>query len=443
MGFRPVFIFLALAIGLANQSQAAEQAHNATRVAAEETTARGPVGFASLDGGTPGGDPTNRCPVAAPSEDALRSAIECTSKTQRGGVVVFTTADKPIAIGDPIELPSNITIEGPATLKTSAIAVFVVSGQHNVAIRNISFLTLPRVTVKGRSCPDPVSPDTVAVGNAERPGVTGCTKPIIVEGTHIGKDEVISQATDAKNIWIDHNTFSRCGDKCIVVRNDAKDTNGRWSGADDVTISNNKFLDSFFSVLITLTGKEEDTGARHPILRDTAKCEAEKAAGILPQMRVSVYNNLFNRVRQRNVRVAYCSAYVHEFNNVIENFGLAASSASPSANCSTPGVFGFGPSAHSGATLLLENNYIAAWPNDPNGCKAAVQTNATGDVNDASVKDWGYVKEVGDVFANGAYGASYKPDRVAAPPYPYTLIPASQVYDFVLRNAGASELPIR
>jgi len=442
MGYRSVFVCLALAAGLVPECTAAGQTH-ATAAAPEQATTRGPVGFASLDGGTPGGDPTHVCPVATPSDDALRAAIDCATKAPSGGVVVFTTG-KPVMLAGPIELPSNISITGPATIQTNATAVFVVSGQHNVVIRNISFQTLPGGTAgNGRLCPDPVSPYTPAVGNEERPGVTGCTKPIILEGTHLGKGAVSSNVADTKNVWIDHNTFSRCGDKCIVVRNDAKNTNGKWSGADDITISSNKFLDSFFSVFITVTGKEAEDGPRHPMWRDTAKCEAEKASGILPRMRVSVYNNLFDRIRQRSARAAYCSAYVHEFNNVIENFGLPASSVSPSANCSTPGVFGFGPSAHSGATLLLENNYIAAWPHDPNGCKAAVQTNATGDINDASVTDWGYVREVGDVFTNGAYGASYEANRVAAPPYPYTLIPTSQVYDFVLRNAGASEMPIR
>ncbi len=396
--------------------------------------AAGPAGFASLDGGTPGGDPQTVCSVATADEQSLRDAVDCTRKSPRGGVVTFAQPSRPITLSRRIELPSNITVRGPVTLQSDASGMFHIAGARNVVVTDIVFRTLSGGTSKkGRPCPDPTAPDTVAVGNDDNPGTTACTVPITIQGTRAHKGKAPEDATDSKNVWIDHNTFARCGDKCITIKNGAKKQNGQFSGADNVTVSNNKFQDSFFALLITLVHNKEG-GARYLVMRDTGKCERTFKGGALPRMRVSVYGNLFDHVRRRMVRAAYCSSYVHEFNNAIVGFGLPLSSFGKGASCRTAGAYGFGPSAHSGGKLYLENNYIAAWPNDPRGCKQAI-VSADGE------GDEGYIKDTGNLYVNGAQGGSNKPEMVAPPPYSYTALPAAQVYDSVTKNAGARTRP--
>ena len=91
-----------------------------------------------------------------------------------------------------------------------------------------------------------------------------------------------------------------------------------------------------------------------------------------------------------------------------------------------------------GGKLLLENNYIAAWPNDPKGCKKAVETSEGSKGGDS---DDGFVRESGNLYANGAFGDSNKPGQVPSPPYAYKAMPASQVLDSVRKNAGARLKP--
>jgi pectate lyase len=268
----------------------------------------------------------------------------------------------------------------------------------------------------------------VAVGKGDDLGTTACTVPITIQGSKNRKGRAPEQVADSKNIWIDHNTFIRCGDKCITIKNGAKAPSGRFAGADNITLSHNRFQQSFFGVLITVINSDEG-GARALVKRDTEKCAVVAASGVLPQTRVTIHGNLFEDVRRRMVRVAYCNSYGHEFNNAILGFGMPMSKYPAGATCDRS-AFGFGPSAHSGGRLLLENNYIAAHPNDPNGCKAAVDTGGKGE-------DEGFVKDVGNLYANGATGGSNGAQHVAAPPYQYQMLPASQVLESVKRNAGA------
>jgi len=389
----------------------------------------GPIGFASLGGGTSGGDPANVCSVAGATETALRNAIDCTQKSPRGGVVGFRGIKGTIDLDKRIALPSNITIQGPASLRTDTAGIFQIAGSRNVIVRDITFLTTPRGQSKrGRTCPDPLSPRAVAVGDNEQPGTTGCTVPITIQGTRNRKGRTAT-VTDTENVWIDHNTFIRCGDKCITIKNGDRKANGQFSGADALSISNNKFADSFFAILMTVVDRKEG-GARSEIAHSSDKCEAH--ASQLPRMRASIYNNWFYHVRRRSARSAHCTSYIHEFNNVIEGFGLRVADLPRGTGCRDKGVYGFGPSAHSGGRLYLENNYIAAWPDDPRGCKAAVSSGA----EDHEGND-GYVRDVGNFYAQGAFGGSNRPERVPAPAYPYSPLPAKTLYDTVTRNAGA------
>ena len=408
---------------------------------------QGPVGFASLGSGTSGGDPSTVCPVEAPEvgtnipESNLRLAIACTQKQPRmGGIVVFPKdKEYKITVTKAIDLPSNITIQGPIILETNAARVFGISAKQNVIIKNITFKTISgRKNGQGFDCPSPLDPNTAGAKGNE--ATTGCTNFIEITGFQIpgilGVGDYDENAQFSENIWIDHNSFSQCGDKCIVIKNgNRKDKSGRWSGADKITISNNKFSDSFYSILVTVIDAER--GLRGLLEHSTSKCALEMENGILPRMRVTIHGNLFERIRRRSARASYCTARVHQFNNVINGFGLPLSKFPVGHTCYSPGVYGFGPSALYGAQLLLENNDISAWPDDPNGCKRAVNDISHQKADGSGKEDTqGYVVDSNNIYREGAFGVSSSITKVFKPEYDYTLLEPSQVYQSVLKNAG-------
>ncbi|MCW5733907.1 MAG: hypothetical protein KIS73_07275 [Enhydrobacter sp.] len=388
-----------------------------------------PQGFASLDGGTRGGDPANVCTVAEESEKALHDAVKCTRSRPGGGVVIFARPSMTITLGKPLQLPSNITMQGPATIQSAARETLRIEGQSQIIVRDLVFRSLTR-----KDCPDPTLPTTVAARFESDDAISGCNTPIEVLGTRVAKatGTVAADGRDSTHVWIDHNSFSRCGDKCIVIKNgNTTNASGRWFGADLVTVSNNRFTDSFYSVLITVINKE---ALRGMLKHSTSECEAVKAKGVLPQMRISVYGNLFENIRRRSVRAAYCNVYVHQWNNVIAGFGMPFSQFPSGTTCSG-NAFGFGPSSIYGSRLLLEANYIAAWPGP--SCKNALNSGAGGrDESESKPDTEGYIQARDNLLVNDAK-LTGRTSSVPPPPYSYTKLPADQAYASVSKNAGA------
>jgi pectate lyase len=391
----------------------------------------GPVGFAGLDGGTSGGNPGNVCPakVVPSGEESLRNieaAIACTRKDRAGGVVTFT-GGLVVAVDRSLRLPSNITLQGPVTFRDLKVRIF---GKHNVIVRDISFVSASSShnNREGAACPEPTLPET----HGGRSGTSGCPKTIIVGGAKQGD----SDRKWSQNIWIDHNSFDHCGDKCIVLGTGAPDKSGNFTGTDKVTISGNIFKNSYLATLFAYRG----SGLRQRVGSKTSVCEKtlDKTGSLLPRMRVTVVRNLFSNVRQRSVRASYCTVQVHEFNNVIENMGRDPSMVDASKGCSAKGLRGKGPESVHGAQILFENNYVSAWNKGAPRLKGEVCTDdivQTGQGNAAKDKA-GYIKLRGNLLTNGAIAHDNGPDKVFEPPYRYELLPASEVYKVVIREAG-------
>jgi pectate lyase len=408
-------------------------------VAAAVAQTAGPEGFASLDGGTTGGNPANICTAQIVKDDAaatsrnINKAMDCTQRNAKGGVVRFAPANAVARIDKVLKLPSNITLQGPAILENAVIRI---RGSRNVIVRDITFRTLSNHKNKyGAACPDPTSPATEGAGDE---GTTGCPKTILIQGGGGKGDDGAVQGS--RNIWITHNSFDRCADKCIVITSGARDASGRFTGADDVTLSDNIFKNSYLAVLVTYQG----TALRPHVGFSTTKCEDVRDRGmdgkkVLPQIRVSVYRNLFTNVRQRNVRASYCTVQVHEFNNVIEGIAREPSAIGAGASCDSKGLIGKGPETVHGAQILFENNYVAAWKNGApslNGVTCRNDIVQSGQRN-SSVDKPGYIRLVGNVLKNGATSHESEPEKVfTKPPYRYTLLPASEVYATVTRSAG-------
>ncbi|MGI9169061.1 MAG: hypothetical protein ACR2FH_02625, partial [Caulobacteraceae bacterium] len=134
-------------------------------------------------------------------------------------------------------------------------------------------------------------------------------------------------------------------------------------------------------------------------------------------IRITVYDNLFDRVLRRSPRLG--AGFAHVFNNDIRRFGSRAS-------CER-GDFGFGPSVVEGGQMLLEDNVIEAWPG-PTACKQAVKITTGKQVD-------GFVLARGNLTRNGAIARGE--DRVFVPDYPYAPMDSRRVEAFVAANAGA------
>jgi len=354
-----------------------------------------PIGFGQQ---TSGGCAERRCicHVREATEAALLACVHAPGS----GTVVFDTPG-PIFIDSPpaarasrIKVPSNKTIQGPVTLVTNGV-LFEIESQDNIIIRDVRY-------------------HSALSDHAECRDVTGPAQSVRC-------GEAINIVGDSKNIWIDHNDFSQCGEKCVEVWATPgfgpSAANGRLLGPDMITISNNIFRDSYFGVAI---GVDAHTGPER-----------------LPEHeRVTVYGNLFTGIFRRTPRGA-SGAWVHVFNNVIAHWGGQNS-------CIRDG-FGFGPSSIGSAQMLLENNVLIANV-DPRACKVATEIS---DYDSTSVggsdRGLGLMRVAGNLTVNGTVLNQNNPGSVFDPHayYSYTLLPADRVFSSVRANAGVRTGPPR
>lgn len=432
-----VGIVMLIVIGLHPNSINPLQQLGASIYSLFKTTTSGPIGFASLNGGTTGGNPKNTCNVAIIESDPetttknLLDAIECAKKYSDGAVVTFTPPGATAQITKTINLPSNITLQGPAKLEDASIRIH---GKQNIIIRNLVFTTLPtgHTNGVGKPCPDPTAPTTRGTGVN---GTTGCPTPILVSGSDVNTPP--DKATDSTNIWIDHNVFNRCGDKCIVLTTGTAQDTGRYTGTDAVTVSNNIFKNSFLGMLVTYQGS-----ALRPVVSfNTEKCEKirDTEPNILPRIRATVYGNLFINVHQRTVRASYCTVEVHEFNNAIIDNAHELSEYPDAQNCED--LAGKGPESVHGAQILFENNFVSSWRNGPPTLKGVVCTNdivQSGHTDpETGVDKVGYIKLRNNLLTNGATAHEFGANKVRFEiPYTYSLLPARLVYQSVMETAG-------
>jgi len=294
---------------------------------------------------------------------------------------------------DRINIGSNKTIQGPVTL-TGDHKLLEINGSSNVIIRNVTLHSSLRDLTEGSNCAHPARPRDVS----------GCGVMLSIRG-------------NSRKIWVDHNEFYECGDKCITVwayEGDGVDKAGRVVSPDLVTISNNILRDNFYAVLIGVDAHVE-------------------AAQMPKQERVTLYGNLFRNINRRSPRVA-SGAWAHVFNNLITNWG-------GDGPCVGAG-YGFGASANGSAQLLAEKNYFAAKP-FAGSCHDAIEISEKQTI-EGSDRGMGFVRALDNTVENGAQIAENASQSVFNPAsgangeasYNYTALPARDVKAYVLAHAG-------
>jgi pectate lyase len=323
------------------------------------------------------------CHVTEATEAALRRCVTGDSPS----LVVFDQPQQEITLS-PLEIGSNKTIRGPASLTGESVLLSIVTGS-NIIIRNVTFHN----TLSKPTCAHP---------NAEK-DVTGCGVGISIRNS-------------ARNIWIDHDEFYDCGDKCITIwpfLSDARNASGPAPAPDLITISNSIFRDSYYGILIGVD----------PHIPSTRMPEHE---------RITLYGNLFQNVRRRSPQVQL-GAWAHVFNNLITNWG--------GQNSCTGNNFGFGAGSNGKAQLRLEKNVFVPKA-APGACPKAIEISDYRDAV-AGERGLGFVANV-DNEANGAELSENHPEQVFDPQqlqlpsgkYRYALLPTNRVRQYVLANAG-------
>ncbi|CAA6828577.1 MAG: Unknown protein [uncultured Thiotrichaceae bacterium] len=134
-------------------------------------------------------------------------------------------------------------------------------------------------------------------------------------------------AWGAKDVWVDHVTFSWNGDESFSV----------GKGASDITLSWNKFTDTNKAILLSWDGPKDEEIDRN--------------------MRVTIHHNYFLRVKGRSPQAR--SGKVHFYNNYLTHWGwLAVRMAQGGKLVSENNVFGMGRSSSSPpAFKSLPNEY--------------------------------------------------------------------------------------
>ncbi|MGI8839920.1 MAG: pectate lyase family protein [Caulobacteraceae bacterium] len=348
----------------------------AVLICASSALADQPVGFGRATAGGAGGP---ACHVR--DEPSLRACVsgEAPAVVIMDQALTFNPGKQKIEVG------SNKTIDGGGRLSiVHDWIAFELIGSRNVIIRDIRF----------RGSGADVFPQKQS--NCAHP-----SRPKDVEGCGVS----ISMSGATRDVWIDHNEFDTCGNKCITAYGFAR-TPGPVASPDLITISYNIFRDSYFAMLFGISNDATDAQ--------------------MPQQpgRITLYGNLFDRIKERSPRAA--SGYkAHVFNNVIKDFGGPDGCKSIS--------FGFGPSVIKGGEILLENNVIEAWPS-PNACKQADDFATRNRTPAALSRGPGRIRSVGNLGRNGAMAEGN--DQVFAPDYPYSPLPANAVEAYVRANAG-------
>ena len=298
--------------------------------------------------------------------------------------MVATAQGSPnIVIQRTIRVGSNKTIQGPATL-ASTQDIFKVDSSSNVIISGIAFSTLPGgINTSGKPCPDPTLPKDIIADD-----LLGCADPIVI----------VARLHDIANIWLDHNSFTLCGDKCVMISantgplsapNILPET-GMIPTVDKITISYSTFTNSFYSILVGVNGSEQ-----------------------VPQIpgreRVTVYKNTFDHVYRRSPRAAN-GAWIDVVRNTVRAWNTQD-------NCKLTGVAGFGSGSNNQSQLLARGNtYDAGDATLPENCRHALSA-TTSEQGGLGVSDVGYIKSVRNTFLNGALDLNSHPELVFRPPY--------------------------
>ncbi len=164
----------------------------------------------------------------------------------------------------------------------------------------------------------------------------------------VGKGDNCGQglgvAFGAKDVWVDHVTFSGNGDESLSM----------GKGSTNLTVSWCRFTDTDKAILLSWGSSEED-------------------ARLDPAMRVTIHHNYFLRVNGRSPALRF--GKVHYFNNFLKDWNWS------------------GVDATMGGEVYSENNIYGGgrWDNSPPALKTDTSKWATKP---------GYIRTIGDRFSN-------------------------------------------
>ena len=186
------------------------------------------VGFGSATTGACQGA-TCTCFVTRLDDPPRAVAGGIRSCTETGGRRTLFRARGTVQLDSPLRVASDTTIDGrplangdaPVTLAGPPPGLLLIADRSNIVVRNL-FFRIDSSSVGARCA----SPDTPTETKS-------CGVPLNIKGS-------------ARNIWVDHNDFDRCGEKCISVWTESRsrDASGRSPAPDLLTISNNRFTNS-------------------------------------------------------------------------------------------------------------------------------------------------------------------------------------------------------
>lgn len=335
---------------------------------------------------TPGtGDAVGRQPAARRHGFTLRVAIVTAVTLVAGclssvltGVASAAEATRPEGFGakttgggnSATYWVTNLRDEGPGSLRagaeqtTAKVIKFRVSGKihlsrHLLVGRNKTIDgSGQRVTIKNRGFV--LREPNVIVKHLIFADIGDLTK--------LEDDEDAILIFGARNVWIDHNTFMRAGDKLIGV-----------PAGTDITVSWNLFMDQrqvFQIGTVSTAEQSEDT-------------------------RVTVHHNYFDANQDRHPQASY--GMLHAYNNYVRDWGVK------------------GMSALRGAQLASHGNVFAAGENK----KAIIFDTGIPDNKDPHP---GFVRSQGDLLLNDATVKQNRPETVFDPAryYRVKVEPATQ-----------------
>ncbi|MES0826902.1 right-handed parallel beta-helix repeat-containing protein [Ruegeria sp. SCP11] len=292
--------------------------------------------------------------------------------------------------GGEIVKVTTLADSGPGSLRWALeeldgprIVVFEVSGEIQL---DDSIEINGDVTIAGQTSPEGITisgaklrvvEDNVIIRGLQfRPGDGDGDSPSERDGLSIG-----SSSQTVENVIIDSNSFSWSVDELITL----------WYGPQNITISNNILAEALDESI-------------HP--------EGDHSMGLLigdGSSNVTVVGNLFAHNEHRNAQVKDDSQNIEFINNVVYNYG--------------PNGF----ESYSGVTAhIIGNIYIAG---EDSADRAPIRLNSAESGTAYYVSD-NQAELGGDALSKIEDGYVFDPSNV-------TIMPTSEVMDYVLSNAGA------
>lgn len=338
---------------------------------------KGPIGYGAE---TTGADQIkeNLCYVTNLEDDGSGSLREC---LERSPVWVKFKVSGTINLKKQLSPQNNTTIDGKGSdvLINGKKMTLIDVRQSNIIINDLKFKILQ-------------DPNDVCANPEEATNILGCGVAVSIKG-------------NVSKIWVHHNNFSECGEKCIVSGYDKKD-----QVPTNISISHNNFFDSHYAILVEAV-PTMDSGVKYSY--------------------VSIYNNHFKNVIRRSPRL---SGYVigHVFNNYIQNWG-----PEDLRNCNGTkfSEFAFAASSVGEAQLYLERNVFS--PSKNSDCTAAVNIEdyVSPKTTPQALGD-GYVFIKDNLLLKKASIKDSNPSKVTAPSYDYRLLTTDDVVAKVRSEAG-------